>query len=163
MEQAISQAPARSNRKATPTKPAVEPTETANQSLATIPASTPTYKSFEHVRDPKARRAKDYEQHLLILRDMFPQFIAGIDEQIAYARSQSGRDQVSDRDRIIRHLEKNGQLTCREMSEDLNIPYATCYKILRSYLELGTVAAHERKGIAGNKPYLVYSITPTQA
>lgn len=161
MERINSQATPRTRRHARLIKPAAEPTETATSCLA-IPASTPSYTSFEHIRDPKARRAKEYEQHLLILRDRFPQYSAGIDEQIAYARLQSARDSVSDRDRIILHLEKNEQLTCREMSDDLSIPYATCYKILRGYLEMGTVAAHERKGIAGNKPYLIYSLTHTK-
>jgi hypothetical protein len=164
MERTNSQAPAaRARRTAAPQKPAAEPAaDRLNQSLADIPASCPSYKSFEHIRDPKARRAKEYEQHLLILRDMFPQYSAGLNEQIAYARSQSARDKVSDRDRIILHLEKNEQLTCREMADDLSIPYATCYKILRGYLGTGTVAAHERKGIAGNKPYLIYSLTHEQ-
>jgi hypothetical protein len=157
-------APAR-NHQTTSRKPATEQPRDAYQTgLQGVPASIPEFKSFNHVRDPKVRRAKEYEQHLLILRDVFPQFSAGLDEQIAYARSQQDRSRVSDRDRVILHLEKSkAALRCDELSEDLNMPYATTYKILRSYLESGLVAAFERKGIAGNKPYLVYQLTHTRA
>lgn len=125
--------------------------------LSSIPASTPSYKSFEHIRCPKQRRAKEYEQHLLILRDMYPEYSGGIEQQLAYARGQQGRTKASDRARVIKALEPQS-LTCRELSEDLEMPYATCYKILKGMLETGAVAAYEHKGRAGNKPYLVYSL-----
>jgi hypothetical protein len=124
-----------------------------------IPGSTPSFKSFSHVRNPKARRAQEYEQQLLILRDIFPEFTAGIDEQIAYARAQSKRKSASDRDRVLAALEPEREgLTCAEVAADLEIPYATTYKILKEYLAKGIVAAYERAGRAGNKPYLIYSL-----
>lgn len=89
---------------------------------------------------------------------MFPEYTDGLEEQLAYARSQQTRTKASDRERISAILEKYEMLTCREISEDLEMPYATVYKILRGCLERGLVAAFERKGIAGNKPYLVYSL-----
>lgn len=143
-------------------KPTVSPAAQAsaanlNPCSCAIPLSTPSYKSFNHIRNPKVRRAKEYEQHLLFMRDSFPEYSSGIDEQIAYARSQQERDSVSDRDRVLQVLER-GEATCREVSEDLETPYATCYKILKEYLNIGLVAAREHKGLAGNKPYLVYSI-----
>lgn len=142
-------------------KPASNPASALQHGASactSIPASTPSYKSFNHIRDPKARRAKEYEQHLLILRDMFPEYTEGIDTQLAYAHAQQKRTPASDRERISVHLKKHEMLTCREISEDLEMPYATCYKILREGAERGTFAAFERKGIAGNKPYLVWTL-----
>src|ERR1700755_1258220 len=122
-----------------------------------IPQSVPTFRAFRHVRNPKVRRAKDYEQQLLILRDLFPEYTSGIEEQIAYARSQQERNHISDRDRVL-HVLEMGEATCGEVAEDLKIPYATAYKILREFLDSGMVVATERAGIAGNKPYLVFSL-----
>jgi hypothetical protein len=122
-----------------------------------IPVSTPSYKSFEHIRNPKQRRAKEYEQHLLILRDMYPEYGVKLDEQIAYAKSQQERNRVSDRERIHRQLE-DCPLSCREVAEDLEMPYPTVYKILQSLAEDGLVIIRQRAGRFGQKPVCYYEL-----
>lgn len=127
--------------------------------VGAVPARVPKLKSFRHIRNPKVRRAKEYEQYLLFLRDLFPEYTMGLDEQIAYARSQQERNSTSDRDRVYESLRGWGEgSTCGEVAEDLKIPYATAYKILREFLDTGLVIATERAGISGNKPYLVYKL-----
>ncbi len=149
--------PPRARPDSTSNKPSASPADTALKTCPCgIPENTPTYNSFAHIRNPKVRRAKEYEQHLLFMRDMFPEYNQGIDEQIAYAKSQQERSHSSDRDRVLQILER-GEVTCRELAEDLSMPYATAYKILKEYLEAGICSAREHKGLSGNKPYLVYS------
>jgi len=122
-----------------------------------IPASCPSFKSFAHIRNPKVRRAKEYEQHLLLMRDMFPEYAAGIDEQLTYARSQQERGSVSDRDRVLAQLETCA-LSCIEVADDLSMPYATAYKILQEFAAAGLVVIRERPGRSGNKPVCYYSL-----
>jgi DNA-binding transcriptional ArsR family regulator len=150
--------PARA-RHTRPTQPVKQPTASILKACScVIPESTPRYTSFNHIRDPKVRRAKDYEQHLLFMRDSFPEYTAGIDEQIAYARSQQERNRVSDRDRVLKQLEPC-ELSCSEVADDLMMPYATTYKILKALAECGLVAIRQRPGRAGNKPVCYYSLT----
>lgn len=148
--------PARPSQK-TCNAPADKPTDSNLKACpCSIPCST-SYSSFAHVRNPKRRHALEYEQHLLILKDLYPEYSAGIDEQIAWARAQSQRGKSSDRDRILKALEAQ-DLTTNEVAEDLEMPYATAYKILKGFLEKGLVSATTRKGGA-DKPYLVWSLT----
>jgi Trp operon repressor len=154
-------APARTRRPSSPNSADQQIASLRNERpRETIPASTPSFTSFSHIRDPKERRAKEYEQHLLILRDLFPQYAAGIEQQIAYARSQQERGRRSDRARVIRQLEPC-ELSCREVAEDLEIPYATCYKILQELAVTGIVIIRQRAGRAGNKPVCYYSLSHT--
>lgn|GEM_PF-4424396 len=151
--------PTKAHRTVTPRSTAQPPASEQACSQCAIASGVPSFKSFSHIRDPKARRAKEYEQQLLLLRDLFPEYSTGIDSQIEFARSQAGRTPVSDRDRVTAALEAwPGGVTCGEVSEDLKIPYKTAYKILREFLESGFVAATERRGLAGNKPYLVFTL-----
>jgi hypothetical protein len=148
-----------------------KPAATANCQLPTansiecpresIPASTPSFKSFAHIRNPKVRRAKEYEQHLLFMRDSFPEYSAGIEKQIAYARSQAERGRASDHDQVLKQMESCA-LSCREISDDLSIPYATVYKILQEYAAAGVVIIRQHAGRAGNKPVCYYSLSHAQ-
>jgi hypothetical protein len=150
--------PARARRKS-PNTPVERPAAASlNTCSCVIPASTPHYTSFAHIRDPKVRRAKDYEQHLLFMRDSFPEYKTSIDEQIAYARSQQDRNRVSDRDRVLKQLEPC-ELSCSEVADDLMMPYATCYKILMEYANNGICAIIQRPGRAGNKPVNYFRLT----
>lgn len=123
-----------------------------------IPASTPRYSSFRNIRNPKVRRAKEYEQHLRFLQDAFPEYATGLEDDLAYAISQQERGRVSDRDRIFKHI-GDTPLSCREVCEDLSIPYATTYKILNEFADKGLMIITEREGRGGkthNKPTLYY-------
>jgi sugar-specific transcriptional regulator TrmB len=154
--------PARARRNTRLNSAKQDTASNVNECPREIPASTPHYNSFGHIRDPKLRRAKEYEQHLLILKDMFPQYGAGIDEQIAYAKSQQDRNHVSDRDRVIKQLE-SCPLTCAEVAEDLNMPHATAYKILRAFAECGLVIIAHRPRRDGKKPLCVYSLSHSRS
>ena len=107
------------------------------------------------------RRAKEFEQHLLFLQELYPEYSEGLVDDLAYARSQQQRASVTDRDRIFKQLESCA-LSCREVSEDLSIPYPTAYKILRELAERGLVVITERKGRAGSKPVLYFEQAHTQ-
>lgn len=120
-----------------------------------IPDSIPRYTSFKHIRNPKVRRAKEYEQHLLFLQAAFPEYSTGLEDDLAYARSQQERGRVSDRDRVFNSIERS-PLSCREISEDLELPYQTTYKILQEFAVRGVVVITTRPGIAGNKPTAFY-------
>ncbi|HEV7376312.1 MAG TPA: hypothetical protein VGN95_16475, partial [Pyrinomonadaceae bacterium] len=150
--------PARARRNARLNSAKQDTASRLNECPREIPSNTPHYNSFGHIRDPKLRRAKEYEQHLLILKDMFPQYSAGIDEQIAYAKSQQDRNRVSDRDRVLKQLE-DCPLTCSEVAEDLNMPAATAYKILKEHAESGLVIITQRPRRDSKKPLCVYSLS----
>lgn len=151
--------PARA-RRTSRKQPATPAGPSPKQCPCVIPESTPHFSSFAHIRNPKVRRAKDYEQHLMFMREMFPEYSAGIDAQIAYAKSQQERNGQSDRDRVLKQLEMI-ELSCQEVADDLKMPYATTYKILMEYAESGIVIVRQRAGRAGNKPVNYFSLSHT--
>jgi hypothetical protein len=153
---------AHSTRLTTTTRPpatpaAASPKARRSARARAIPQHVPRLKSFAHIRSPKRRRALEYEQHLLILQALYPEYSTGLDDDLIYARSQSVRDSVSDRDRIMAQLDRVA-LSCREVSDDLSIPYPTTYKILQELAERGLLVIFERAGIAGNKPVCYYEL-----
>lgn len=123
-----------------------------------IPDSVPHFSSFDHVADPRRRRALEYEQELLALLDRFDgtEIADRLKRDLAWAREQTKRDQQSDRDRVFNALRAFDSLTCREISEDLDMPYQTVWKLLRELLDCGLVGAREQKRIGGGKPTLLF-------
>jgi hypothetical protein len=124
-----------------------------------VPESVPHFKSFEHVTDQKLRRALDYEQYLQWAKGRFPDFGHRLDIEIAWCKSEQGRSKESDRDLILACFDSWDDLLCEEIADDLGFTYQTTYKILKGMLEVGLLKAHERPGVRGNKPMLVYSRT----
>jgi len=119
-----------------------------------VPASIPHFKTFEHITDPRVRRAKDYEQYLQFSLERFPEFAERIGREIAFARGEQERSRVSDRDRIFLAIEVE-ELNKTEIAEDLDLPASTVYKHLRELLDVGVIYAKQLPG-RGNKPMLVY-------
>ncbi|MGB8510235.1 MAG: helix-turn-helix domain-containing protein [Pyrinomonadaceae bacterium] len=126
-----------------------------------VPASVPSFKSFDHITDPRIRRAKDYEQFLQCALERIPEMRDRIMVEIGWARGEQERSQPSDRERISRVLEQwqaTDGLLCQDIADDLEMPYATVYKHLRQMLENGSVAAYTRPGRHGNKTMVLYSL-----
>lgn len=103
-----------------------------------IPESVPRYTSFDHITDPRIRRAKEYEQFLCFAQDKFPEMAARIQSEIEWAREQSKRDAPSDRDRVFCSIESE-ELCKSEIAEDLGMPESTVYKHLKNLVKLGLV------------------------
>lgn len=123
-----------------------------------VPASVPHFKTFDHIADPRVRRAKEYEQYLQFLLDRFPEFGSRIKTEIEWARAEADRSKASDRERICALLEKWDSMFCEEIAEDLALPYPTVYKLLRALLDEGLVTATTREGRSGNRPKIAWAL-----
>lgn len=146
-----SETPALENQPGSAQETAATP---AARSLTSVPESVPHYRTFNHITDPRVRRAKDYEQYLQFSLEKFPEFAARIGREIAFAQSEQQRDRTSDRDRVFLALEVE-ELNKTEIAGDIGLPASTVYKHLRELLDLGIIYAKELPG-RGNKPMLVY-------
>lgn len=133
-------------------------TRKAKTEASHVPASVPHFKSFDHISDPRVRRAKEYEQYLLFSREQFPEFATRINGEIKWARTEQERSKPSDRELIHSALQGSGGLLCNEVAEDTGLPYSTVYKHLREMLDEGLVSATSRPGLSANKPMLVWSL-----
>ena len=121
-----------------------------------VPESVPHFKSFDHITDPRERRAKDYEQYLNFALDRFPEFGERIRREIAFAQAEAGRSKTSDSERIIKLLEEQGDLLREEIADDLELPKATVYKLCKQMTEQGVIKCRTRPGVTSNRPMLVY-------
>lgn len=134
---------------------AVDPFDGAEQTQ--VPASVPHFKSFEHIKDPRVRRAKDYEQHLQFALERFPEFAARIEREIAYAQGEQERSRVSDRDRVFLAIQTEELSKC-EIVEDTDLPASTVYQHLRELVRVGLVYEKRLPG-RGVKFMIVYGHT----
>jgi hypothetical protein len=129
----------------------------------------PHFKSFDHVTDPRARRAKEVEQFLLFVAEAVPEIERELRPLIADAheRGKDGRRALSVRDRILRAMA--GDLppaTLEEFVEDLGLPYSTVRENLLKMAGAGMVRVttrpreYEPEGKRGGarKPEAVFTL-----
>lgn len=118
-----------------------------------VPASTPHFKSFNDIADPRVRRAKEYEQVLMFAIDRAPAELADrLAPELKWAREQQERDNPSDRDRVLKSIRVE-KLSRAEIAEDTGLPVATVYKHLQELMSGGLVQARQlpaRGGRGGN-------------
>ncbi|HEV2863051.1 MAG TPA: winged helix-turn-helix domain-containing protein [Pyrinomonadaceae bacterium] len=135
----------------------------AEQDVAShvIPAGVPHFKSFEHITDPRVRRAKEYEQTLeiaLALGNCPPEYAGRLKKEIEWARAEQTRDQNVDREAIYRAVQF--PLTRSEIAEDTGLPASTVWKRLQELLDSGRVRETKRPVQGNNKFVLIYSKNP---
>ncbi len=126
-----------------------------------VPDDVPHYKSFDHITDPRVRRAKEYEvflQHALSRFRDDAELVPRIMAEIEWAHAQGRRSKSSDRDLVFNAIERE-VLTRREIAEDTGLPAATVYAHLKELVVLDLVQQTRRPVIGNNKFILVYSQT----
>ncbi|HEY0171158.1 MAG TPA: hypothetical protein VGB98_09045 [Pyrinomonadaceae bacterium] len=105
-----------------------------------LAARAPHFTSFDHVTDPKARRAKEVEQCLIFLAEIAPEIGRDLQPIIndAHARGEAGH--VSVRDLILEAMSKSlPPGTLAEFTEDLELPKNTIRENLMKLAESGLV------------------------
>lgn len=144
-------------------------TPARNPSLSEqLAARAPHFSSFDHVKDPRARRAKEVEQFLIFVAEMCPEVAESLRPTIneQHARGEAGR--VSTRDLILEAMTRPlAPATMEEFVDDLELPYGTLYENLMKLADVGLVAIttrpreHEPQGKRGGsrKPELIFTIT----
>ena len=123
-----------------------------------VPASTPHFTSFEHIADPRVRRAKEYEQVLMFAIDRAPaELAARLASELEWARGQQERDNTSDRDRVLKSIRVE-KLSRTEIAEDTGLPVATVYKHLQELMTAGLVHTQKlpARGSRGGNNLVVY-------
>lgn len=128
-----------------------------------VPADIPHFKSFAHIKDPRVRRAKEYETVLqFALARCPPEFTARLEKEITWARSEQERSKPSDRDRIFMAL-ASVELGRQEIADDLEIPVSTVYKHLQELIAYGLVFTRQlpARSDTGGRPLVVYGQTHT--
>lgn len=128
-----------------------------------VPADVPQFKSFAHIKDPRVRRAKEYETVLqFALANCPPEFTARMEKEIAWARSEQERSKPSDRDRIFLSI-TSVELGRQEIADDLDLPVSTVYKHLQELISYGLVYTRNlpARGDTGGRPLVVYGQTHT--
>lgn len=137
-----------------------KPAADQHQDGHTVPAGIPHFKSFEHIADPRIRRAKDYEQVLLYALDKVPSEYAGrLKKELEWARAEQTRDQDGDREAVYKAV-KLAPLTRSEIAEDTGLPASTVWKRLQELLDSGRVRETKRPVQGNNKFVLIYSQNP---
>jgi predicted transcriptional regulator len=105
-----------------------------------LAARAPHYKSFDHITDPVARRAKEIEQHLLFLAEVAPEIARDLQPLINNAHRRGDAGRVSARDLILEAMTKTlPPGTLEEFVEDLELPYGTVRENLMKLAEAGLV------------------------
>jgi hypothetical protein len=95
-----------------------------------LAARAPHFKSFDHVADPKARRAKEVEQCLMFVAELIPEHARDLRPIINAARAR-GEHTSSTRDLILEAMSKPlPPTTMEEFVDDLQLPYTTIYENL---------------------------------
>ncbi|HEV2862865.1 MAG TPA: winged helix-turn-helix domain-containing protein [Pyrinomonadaceae bacterium] len=136
-----------------------KPAANQHQDGHTVPAGIPKLKSFEHIADPRVRRAKEYEQALVWALDQCPPEYAGrLKKEIKWARAEQTRDQDVDREAIYQAVQF--PLTRSEIAEDTGLPASTVWKRLQELLDSGRVRETKRPVQGNNKFVLIYSKNP---
>ncbi|MCA1615034.1 MAG: hypothetical protein LC795_15560 [Acidobacteria bacterium] len=110
-----------------------------------LAARAPHYKCFDHVADPRARRAKEIEQHLLFLAEVAPEIARDLRPIIndAHRRGEAGK--TSTRDLILEAMSKPlAPGTLEEFVEDLGLPYGTIRENLLKLADTGLVVIRTR-------------------
>jgi hypothetical protein len=112
-------------------------TPTLSEQLA---SRAPHFKSFDHITDARARRAKEIEQHLIFLAEIAPEIARDLQPIIndAHARGEAGK--VSTRDLIMEAMVKPlAPATLEEFIADLQLPYGTIYENLMKLAGAGLI------------------------
>jgi hypothetical protein len=130
-----------------------------------LAARAPHFKSFDHVKDPRARRAKEIEQFLLFVAEAIPEIERDLQPIINDAHARGGA--TSTRDLILFALEKPlPPGTIEDFVEDLGLPYGTVRENLMKMAESGLlimrtkpreVAPAGQRGGA-RKPEMVFTL-----
>jgi len=133
-----------------------------------LAARAPHFASFDHIKHPRARRAKEIEQFLQFVADLCPEVAAALQPLINEQRARGEAGRVSTRDLILEAMTKPlAPATLEEFVEDLQLPYGTIYENLMRLAESGLVAIserpreHEPKGKRGGarKPEQIFTLT----
>ena len=104
------------------------------------------FKSFDHVKDARVRRAKEVEQHLLILAEVVPEIARDLAPIIKEQHRRGEALAVSTADLILEAMERPlPPTTMEEFVEDLSLPYGTIYENLMKLVVSGLVVMTERK------------------
>lgn len=154
-----------------PKRPARTRTEPArNPDLSEqLAARAPHFKSFAHITDPRARRAKEVEQFLLFAAEAIPELAADLQPLINDAHARGNSAAPSARAQILVAFDRAlPPATIEEFMEDLRLPYGTVYENLMKLVEVGLVELRTRprevepagKRGGARKPELVFTRRP---
>ncbi len=133
-----------------------------------LAARAPHFTSFDHIKHPRARRAKEIEQFLQFAAELCPEVAAGLQPLINEQRARGETGRVSTRDLILEAMTKPlAPATMEEFVEDLQLPYGTIYENLIKLTDAGLITITERpreyepKGKRGGarKPELIFTLT----
>lgn len=93
-----------------------------------LAARAPHFKSFEHVKDARVRRAKEVEQHLILLAELVPEIARDLSPIIKEQHRRGAALAVSTADLILEAMSRPlAPATMEEFVEDLSLPYGTVY------------------------------------
>lgn len=113
-----------------------------------LAARAPHFKSFEHIKDARVRRAKEVEQFLIFVAEMLPECARDLQPIINDASRRAAHGIVSTADLILEAMSKPlPPTTMEEFIEDLGLPYTTIYDNLMrlASLPIPQVIVTERK------------------
>ena len=132
-------------------------TPAAKSLYQSLQERAPHYVSFDHIEDPAQRRAKELEQHIMLLADLFPECASAFKSAIALAHEVASKGKQSAADRVLAALQQPlAPAEMEEFVEDLSLPYATVYSAVmklasKGLVELRELPAEPRPGKGGNR------------